>query len=310
MSRPGAAATEGRGVVELVDLLDAVVYADLFDCAVSEDEIWRFSRGRIDRGRLNEMLAEDGPMRAALSSGDGLWCLRGREPLLRQRPERRRRAVRLRNRGERVAAALGRIPFVRGLLLTGSAAAENAESGADLDLLVLVEPGRIATVFTILGAGSRLLGRDLFCPNHYLTTDALSIDRHDIYVARELAQALPLAGAAAALSNANRWVAELLPNALEGTAFAEAAPGPSRIQRLLERPLRGRLGDRLERRLRALARSRLTHHHRSRGGTVPDRVLADLEAGTQLRFHGGTDADDLLDRYRRGRKALAERLAA
>jgi hypothetical protein len=199
---------------------------------------------------------------------------------------------------------------VRGLLLTGSAAAENAESGADLDLLVLVEPGRIATVFTILGAGSRLLGRDLFCPNHYLTTDALSIDRHDIYVARELAQALPLAGAAAALSSANRWVAELLPNALEGTAFAEAAPGPSRIQRLLERPLRGRLGDRLERRLRALARSRLTHHHRSRGGTVPDRVLADLEAGTQLRFHGGTDADDLLDRYRRGRKALAERLAA
>jgi hypothetical protein len=201
------------------------------------------------------------------------------------------------------------MPFVRGLLLTGSAAAENADSGADLDLLVLVEPGRIATVFTILGAGSRLLGRDLFCPNHYLATDALSIDRHDIYVARELAQAQPLAGAAAALSDANRWVAELLPNALAGPAAAGPVPSPSRTQRLLERPLRGRLGDRLERRLQAVARSRLAHHHHSRGGAVPERVLTDLEVGTQLRFHGGTDADHLLDRYRRNRAALAERLS-
>jgi hypothetical protein len=37
--------------------------------------------------------------------------------------------------------------------------------------------------------------------------------------------------------------------------------------------------------------------------------LTDLEEGTQLRFHGGTDADHLLDRYRRNRAALAERLS-
>ncbi len=300
--------SEAMTVSERVEVLDAVIYSDLFDCAVTEEEIWLFSRAPISRAQLRELLAEEA-VGQTLTKRNGLWCLRGREELTSRRPRHRERAEDLRRRAHRVAGALSRVPFVRGLVLTGSAAARDAGSGADLDLLVLVHPGRLATVFTLLGTSSRLLGRGLFCPNHYLATDALSVDRRDIYVAREIAQAQALSGAGGALAEANRWVEEFLPNTPAGPAALTPRQVRSRAQRLAERPLAGRSGDRIERRLRELARSRLEHHHRSRGGPVPEAVLRDLENGTQLRFHGGIDATSLLERYRYSRGELAGRLA-
>ncbi len=306
---PGTAAA-AAGPSERLDLIDAAIYADLFDCAVTAEELWRHSRAPVSRQRMLELLEADPGLSRALSGRDGLYCLRGREPLLAARAARRVRARRLRRRADRIARVLGRAPFVRGLLLTGSAGADDAPPGADLDLLVLVEPGRLATVFTLLGSASRLLGRSLFCPNHYIALDSLDRDRRrDIYVAHEIAQAGPLYGRAELLGAANGWVRELLPNALNGTASAAAAPAARpRLQRLLEWPLRGRVGAALELRAKRLARSRLAHHH-GPSGEVPGSVLADLDAGAQLRFHGGTDADDLLARYERRREEIAELLA-
>lgn len=306
---PGAATAAVRPR-ERLDLIDAAIYADLFDCAVTAEELWRYSRAAVSRQRMLELLEADPGLGRALSGRDGLYCLRGRERLLSARPARRTRARRLRRRADRIARVLGRAPFVRGLLLTGSAGADDAPPDADLDLLVLVEPGRLATVFTLLGTASRLVGRSLFCPNHYIALDSLDRDRRrDIYVAHEIAQAGPLCGAAELLGDANGWVSELLPNALNKSRSAPTAPtGQSAVQRLLEGPLRGRIGAALELRAKRLARSRLAHHH-GRSGEVPAPVLADLDAGAQLRFHGGTDADELLARYERRREEIAELLA-
>jgi predicted nucleotidyltransferase len=307
----GSEATSAdRGIGERLDLIDAAIYADLFDCAVTGEEMWRYSRASISRERLTELLESDPALRRLISGRGDLYCLRGREQLLEARGERRSRARQLHRRARAVARVLRHFPFVRGLLLTGSAGADDAPSGADLDLLVLVEPDRLATAFAILGTLSRLLGRETFCPNHYVATDALRLDgRRDIYVARELVQARPLSGAAEALRAGNEWVVELLPNALDG-ARPTAEPRPaSRLQRLLERPCRGRGGDALERRLARLARWRLDHHYRGNGEPVPEQVAADFEAGRQLRFHGVNDTQGVLDRYerRRGELAASER---
>ena len=298
-TRPAAA--------QALDLVDAVVYGDVFDCAVTLDEVWRYSRRRIGREELRERLSEDPRVGAVVCERAGLYCLAGREQLVERRAAAEERALRLQRRAHRVARFLRHAPFVRGLLLTGSAAAGAARPGADVDLLVIVEDGRLSVVFALLGPLSRLASRRLFCPNHYLSTAHLELGRRDLYVARELVQARPLAGRGADLLAANDWVRALLPNA---EASGESLPAGGRLQRALELPLRGRRGDRLERRLRRLALSRLAAHHRHWDRDLPTEAVRRLEAGAELRFHGEPATQSALRRYEERRAAVADVLAA
>jgi len=280
-----------------VDLVDAVLYADVFDCAAAEDDVWRFSRTPLERAALPERLAElDGLIRRR----DGFVCLAGREQLLADAPERRRRAARLHRRARRVARVVQHAPFVRGLLLTGSAAAGEAGPGADPDLLVLVAPGRIGTAFALLGPLARITGGRVLCPNHYRSVAQLTLEQRDLYVARELAQARPLTGAAPAFLQANAWTRELLPNARPHGGGVRPLPLGRAAQRLAEALLPARL----EQRLRGLAHKRLRVHHR---GVPPPDVLAALDAGVELRFHASDVHARALDGYAARRSALLER---
>src|SRR5436190_375727 len=186
---------------ERVDLIDGVVYADLFDCAATAEEVWRYCRRSVARDELLARLHDDPGLSALIRERDGLYCLRGRETLLDARVGRRRRA---------------------------------------------------------LGPG-------------------------DVYVARELAQSQPRAGRGRDLVAANRWTAALLPNVGSGPR-AEVAPLPGGrlVQRLIERPLRGRLGDAVEARLGRLALARVASHHRRFGSAPPADVLEAFRHGVEL----------------------------
>jgi ubiquinone/menaquinone biosynthesis C-methylase UbiE len=137
-----------------------------------------------------------------------------------------------------VARILRHFPFVRGLALTGSAAAGDAGADDDVDLLVTVAEGRLGTVFVLLGSLSRLLGRRLFCPNYYACEGRLDLGPANLYLARELAQARPLAGDGAALWRANPWLEETFPNAEPPSG---GAPAGSRLQRVSEALVGGRV---------------------------------------------------------------------
>jgi hypothetical protein len=54
--------------------------------------------------------------------------------------------------------------------------------------------------------------------------------------------------------------------------------------------------------MRSLARARLAVHHQ---GTPPPDVLAELEAGIELRFHASRAHEQALDGYAARRAALA-----
>src|SRR5256714_10750624 len=273
-----------------LDAIDAVLYGDVFDCAVTLDEAWRYARVAIARDELARRLSAD-PL---VATRDGLFCLAGREELLARRPERIRNAASLERRARRVTRLLRHFPFVRGLALTGSAAAGDAGADDDVDLLVTVAEGRLGTVFVLLGPLSRLLGRRLFCPNYYACEGRLGLDPANLYLARELAQARPLAGDGAALWHANPWLEETFPNAEPPVGGGPAGGG---LQRALERLV----GDRLESWARRVARQRLRAHY----GAVPADVSEAFAAGVALRFHGSGVAARTLERHRARRVELA-----
>ena len=180
-----------RDIDATMALLDGVVYGDLFDCAVGLDEIVRYSRRASGRDDAATVLGSPTLRRTVVRQGDYV-TLAGREELVEQRKETRARARRLQRRAQRMGRLLGLVPFVRGLILTGSVAAEAAAEDADIDLLVIVAPSRLAFVFLLLGGFSRLTRRRLYCANYYMADDRLQVDRRNLFIAREIVQARPL----------------------------------------------------------------------------------------------------------------------
>jgi predicted nucleotidyltransferase len=301
MSGPtGASAQDER-----LGLLDALIYADVFDCAVTLDELWRYSRVEIGREALARRLLEDPLLAGIVWERDGLYCLDGREALVGERPERLERARLLERRARWVARLLRHLPFIRGLALTGSAAAGDAHERADVDMLVIVAPERLGTAFLLLGSASRLLGRQLFCPNYYVRQGSLPTRPRNLYLARELAQLRGLGTRSRSIHDADRPISKFFPNASVNPGIDLS--GATRLQRLLEAPLRGAMGKRVERVGRRVALARLRAHHGALDEEVPPDVWADFEAGRALRFHRGQVQERTLERYAARRAEVASR---
>lgn len=288
---------------ERVEILDALVYGDAFDCAVTFDELWRYARVRIGREALRSLLQGDPVLRSLVAERDGLFCLADRQELLERRPARVERAHALQLRANRVARVLQHAPFVRGLVLTGSAAAGDAGVDADVDLLVIVAPDRLGTAFVLLASASRVLGRRFFCPNYYVRLGAVGLPARSVYIARELDQARVLAGDPDVLRAANDWLGEMFPNLPEPAQRSGEKPG-SLPQRLLE----ALVGGRLERWARRMALSRLRAHYGAFGSAVPAEVEAAFARGSELRFHGGGAAEAAIARYEARHTEVAARL--
>jgi hypothetical protein len=130
----------------------------------------------------------------------------------------------------------------------------------------------------------------------------MRIDPANRYVTRELAQARCLAGPLGELYRSNPWLPEAFPNAGPPDP---GLPGGGALQRALETPLRGRLGDAIERLATRLAHSRLRAHY---GTGVPVEIAGALEAGGSLRFHGEHASEGLVGRYEARRAEVARLL--
>lgn len=242
-------------------ILRAVAYADVFDFPLTAGEIHCYLVGqRAGGGAVRSALAGLVPDR--LEERDGYFCLPGRGELVDCRRRRREAASRLWPEallyGRRIAA----LPFVRMVAVTGSLARDNVDPGADVDYLIVAEPGRVWVCRALVGLLTRWAqGRGVtLCANYYLAEDQLALRERDLYAAHELLQMVPVVGREAyrRLRSQNPWVAEYFPNAVRQDwdawggepvrAVLELNGG--RARRVAESLLRTRPGgwlDRLER---------------------------------------------------------------
>ncbi len=162
----------------------------------------------------------------AVASGvierEGVWVFRaGRSGDRTRRLERTAEAERQWRRVQHAGSLLARLPYVRGVLVTGGLSKQSALPGGDVDFMLLVEPGRVWTVKLGLHLLRRALPgalRESLCTNYLLATDALPIAGKSMFHAVELATAVPLFGpeACTALLEANAWAGERV----RGLAFS------------------------------------------------------------------------------------------
>jgi hypothetical protein len=251
-------------------LLEPLRYGDVFEYPLTGAEIQRYCTVRVELVEVLSRLRTDPDLIAQVEEKDGFFCLRGRAHLAAARRLRAAYARILLERARPLLARLSRLPFVRGLALTGSLALENVEVGADVDLMILTAPGRLWTVHLPVRILERGVRRLRLCANYYLAIDRLALPERDLFTARELIQARPWFGRAAwsEFYRRNDWVARIFPNwSPPDLELVPELPPAAGFERLLA----AGLGERLERRLRRLFLRRLARNPRLRDGDWSER---------------------------------------
>jgi len=288
-SRPTGLDALERAVIE------ALVYADVFDWALTPAEVHRYLPVPAEPADVDAALSSLGARRA-IEAVDGFVTLAGRSGLVAERRRRTAASARLWRRSLAYGRVVASLPWVRLVAVSGSLAVDAAADDADVDLFVVTEDDRLwlaraLTIGVVRLAATRGL---TLCPNYLLARSALELPDRDRFTAHELAQLVPLAGADAygELLHRNAWYRTFLPNhpgATEPLPF-ERAPGA----RAAERALSGRIVDRLERSEMSRKVRRLTEGSDS----------------SELRFGPTVCKGHRTEHRRRALAAFEERLAA
>ena len=228
-------------------VLKTLVYSDLFDFPLTAGELCTYL---FDVGAAEAEVLQAARQCPDVVELDGHFCLRGRQHLVAERQRRLVENEKLWLKARRYGSMVAALPFVRMVAVTGSLAPGNSRPGDDIDLLLVVAPGRLwlcRLLVLALVRALRLIGDEL-CPNFLLSEGRLQIDgsAFPAYYARELSQMTPLFGADSyrALRLANGWTVRLLPNS-NHVLRAELANWPGGVAGVLKRAAEAVLGWRI-----------------------------------------------------------------
>lgn len=227
-------------------ILETLAYSDVFDYPLTFDELHRYLPISAPPADLAACLSD----MSLVATENGFYFLENRRATVRTRMDREQASQIAFQRACRYGAILGTLPFVRMVTLTGSLAMLNLSRDADMDYMLVTQPGRLwlARAFAVLfGRLMRITG-DRICVNLLVSESALEWHPRDLYSAREMCQMIPLAGMDVyyRLRTVNAWIKSFLPNADSVPALTPKASPTSFFQKWLEIPLVGKVGDVLE----------------------------------------------------------------
>ena len=196
--------------------LQSVLYAALFNYPLSSAQLCEALIGEsADESALGACYARSPMLQAAVEYADGFYFPRGQRHLLETRARREASSRTLLTKLRGLQALVRQMPFVRMVALSGSLAHLNADDEADLDLFVIVSPGRVWSVTLTTLIVARLLGwRRHLCLNYVVSEHALMVGPADLFSANQIIHLRPIMGEEAyrQFLDANRFVERFYPN--------------------------------------------------------------------------------------------------
>lgn len=224
-----------------------LLYFDIFHYPLRADEIERYlGMPATDAAGLQDdlsALVEEG----TLHERDGFLGFGDLDAAIERRRADNARAEKRMRKARRMSRFIGRFPFVRGVMLSGSISKGCLAEDGDIDYFVIAEPGRLWIARTLLIGFKKLFlfnSRRDFCVNYFVDLDHLAIEDRNLFTATEVLTLVPTFGGNVCkrFFRANTWANGMLPNIAEPTvAGIPEREGP--IKRLLERGFRNGLGD-------------------------------------------------------------------
>ncbi|MBC7875623.1 MAG: hypothetical protein H7Y59_00515 [Anaerolineales bacterium] len=230
-------------------ILETLVYSDIFDYPLTIGELHRYLVAPAEQDDVLRCVAQMNK----IDSHDGYYFLSGRYEIVHVRIQRESASRKVYKQAITYGRILGSLPFVRMVALTGSLAVMNLSSAADIDYMLVTQTGRLWTARAFAVTFARMMrpfGHTI-CVNLLVSEKVLTWPQQDLYPAREICQMIPITGIDVyqRLRAANLWTKTILPNSGMSAPNLLEVPSrnqPNQIQRLLESPLSGKHGDRLE----------------------------------------------------------------
>lgn len=199
--------------------LFSVKYHDVFDFPLTISEMIRW--------RAGEKKAME-PGLTSVSFRSGYYFIDGKDGIVFKRLLRKRISAKKLEIARRASRLLSFLPSILMIAVTGSLAMENADSGSDIDLMVITKKGTLWTTRLFAYSLIRLFGmqtrkpnekeqNDRLCLNIWLDESDLKWNKRNAYTAHEIAQIVPLLNKAKIYERflqQNKWVLGYWPNAV------------------------------------------------------------------------------------------------
>ncbi len=281
-------------------VLQALIYADIFDYPLTLPEIHRYLVGiAAPMQEVERALFPTSPLAPYIEKRDEFFTLAGRAHLADTRRHRWEMAQRLWPKAIAYGRYIAALPFVRMVAVTGALAMDNVDSEDDLDYFIVTAPGRLwlcrAMVILLVRWAARR--GDILCPNFFLSTKALSLRQRNLFTAHEVAQMVPVAGLDVyrQLRARNAWTSHYLPNALGPPKVLADGRDKAPLRSLLERMLSTSLVSPLER----WEMQRKIRKFSAQGGGNPEVYFSPHHCKGHFDRHGTRTLAEFLRRWQR-----------
>lgn len=267
----GASWWEPDGLSVEEGILQAVAYADVFDYPLTAEEVHRYLVGvPASLATVREVLHNGSLVPRYLVRHQRFFSLPGREGTVETRRRRAEVACQKWPRAAYYGRIIAGLPFVRMVAVTGALAVDNVEPDADIDYLIVTEPGRLWLCRALVIGVVHLAARrgDVLCPNYFLSEQALALEERNLFTAHELVQMVPVTGLDVyhRMRQLNTWAHRFLPNALGPPRWMDISVAPwPRARAAAEAALRTSIGTWLE---RWEMNRKVRKFSRQNGGTV------------------------------------------
>jgi hypothetical protein len=247
---------------ETSSLVLTLAYFSIFKHPLCEEELISNAHfvpmpSSVGRNAIHTLLQQ-----GILERSEGFVCLCGENALAEIRADRTSRAILWQKHIEPAVQAMSHIPFLRGLLISGSLSKGTQDVDGDIDFLVLTTADRLWTARFFASLGLRLIPkhkRKHYCLNYWLPENNLFISDRTLFSATEIAFLKPAMNAdlCKKFFEENHWVKSFYPN-WKPPEDLVATRKISYGKRMLEWLLSGSPGDLLE----SIVRRLLMHRYK------------------------------------------------
>ena len=231
-------------------IIRTVLYFDIFDHPLSEDEVVSFTLSKADnrfvREELNKLVGNQ-----TLFKVDAYYSVRPEfGELVVRRNEGERNASLHREKAFEKAKFIGKFPYVKAAYISGSMSKGVMHEDGDVDFFIITEPGRLWVARTLLILFKKTFlfnSHKFFCLNYFIDSSNLEIEEKNIFTATEAVTLKPIYdnGVYEQFREANNWVEQYMPYGdKQDVVYNGKTNRP--IATIVERLLNNSLGDKLD----------------------------------------------------------------
>lgn len=231
-------------------ILQALIYADIFDYPLTEEELWRrlikfrvpASRSSVQNLEFRTELEELKLKKIGYKKG--YYYLAGKEKVVEKRRKRKKYSREKLNIAKNLVKLLKFIPTIQFVGISGGLAVDNADLDDDIDLFIISKNHLIWTTRFLATLLIGLTGRRRFpgakdvknkiCLNMFMDEESLAICEKDqnLFIAYEIIQLKPVfdrSNIYQKFLQENNWVEKYLPNTYGKLTLAKSEKDTSEV---------------------------------------------------------------------------------